>query len=89
MCQGKREYKHTRLTVNDILRLSKERRLVTESNLVQLNRNKKSTNMEKMFHRTNALADSKSSRSSLRRQKKVLVAFSQATNSVATERCTL
>jgi len=70
-------------------RLCKERRLVTESNLMQLNRNKKSTNKEKMFYRTNALADSKSSSSSLCRQKKVLVAFSQATNGVATERWTL
>jgi len=36
--------------------------------------------MEKMFHRTNGLEDSESSSSSLCRQKKVLVAFSQAIN---------
>jgi len=42
-----------------------------------------------MFHRINALADSKSSSGSLCRQNKVQVAFSQATNSVATERWTL
>ena len=75
--------------MNDVLRLCKERRLVTESKLLQLNRNKKSTNTEKMFHRTNALADSKSGSGSLCRQMKVLIAFSQAMNSVATERWTL
>jgi len=42
-----------------------------------------------MFHRTNALADSKSGSGSLCRQMKVLIAFSQAMNSVATERWTL